>query len=66
MMAEFTLDHLLVQQFKQEVHDRAKEIDPDNQEDWHSLVLGWAIGKGLGPEEAHEFSLYIRYDTKLG
>lgn len=52
--------------FKSEVHDRASEIDESNEEDWFSLTLGWAIAKGLSPEDSHDFALYIRYDTDLG
>jgi len=56
----------LVKQFKAEVSDRSGEIDPDNSEDWFSLTLGWAIGKGTNIEEAHDFAMYIRHKTKLG
>jgi hypothetical protein len=52
--------------FKAEVNDRAKEIDPGNEQDWFSLTLGWAIGKGLSPDNADEFARYIRYKTELG
>jgi hypothetical protein len=52
--------------FEVEVHNRASEVDPDNEQDWFSLTLGWAIGKGLKPEDAHEFALHIRYHTELG
>ena len=52
--------------FKNEVSDRAEEIDPSNEQDWYSLTLGWGIGKGLSPDEAHDFARYIRYETPLG
>jgi hypothetical protein len=52
--------------FKAEINDRAEEIDSSNEQDWFSLTLGWAIGKGLTPEDAHEFARYIRYETPLG
>jgi hypothetical protein len=52
--------------FRKEVHDRAAEVDPDDSYDWHSLTLGWAIGKGLSPEKAQEFAAHIRYSTDLG
>jgi len=52
--------------FKVEVHDKAAEVDPGQEEDWRSLTLGWALAKGLTPEEAHEFSFHIRYNTELG
>lgn len=51
--------------FSQEVLLRKKLIDPYNSEDWYSLALGWAIAKGISPEEAHEFAKLIRYYTDL-
>ncbi len=56
----------LIELFKTECHDRASQVDPDNSHDWHSLTLGWAIAKGLSPDDAHDFARYIRYDTELG
>jgi hypothetical protein len=50
---------------RKELNDRSKEIDPDNNYDWLSLVIGWAIAKGLSPNEAIEFSTYIRYETEM-
>ena len=55
----------LTELLKKEVDDKSKEIDPDNEYDWLSLVIGWAIAKGLSPEEAIEFSYHIRYETDL-
>ena len=52
--------------FKVEVDDLAKVIDPTNELDWYSLVIGWALAKGMGPENAERFSAYIRYQTELG
>lgn len=59
-------DDKMVALFKSEVHDRATEIDPDDEHDWRSLTLGWALAKGMTPDEADEFSVYIRYSTNLG
>lgn len=56
----------LKERFKREVHDKASEIDPNNEQDWFSLTLGWAIATGQPPEEAHEFARFIRYKTELG
>ena len=56
----------LVALFKTECHDRAKELDPSNEQDWFSLTLGWAIAKGLTPDEAHGLAIHIRYETELG
>jgi hypothetical protein len=59
------LDSLLAA-FKREVHDKQKIIDSDDEEDWYSLTLGWAIGKGLEPDDAHDFATHVRYRTDLG
>lgn len=53
-------DHILL--FKKEVCDRSEEIDEDQEQDWFSLSLGWAIAKGIPPEEAHHFAVCVRYD----
>lgn len=59
-------DEALIDQFTTEVHDRAEEVDETSEQDWYSLTLGWAIAKGLEPEPAHMFAIYIRYCTDLG
>ncbi len=51
--------------FKIEVHDRAAAIDPDNEYDWYSLTLGWAVAKGFTPDAAIAFATYVRYHTEL-
>ena len=56
----------LVKEFEEEIHNRAHEIDPGDLEDWRSLTLGWALAKGLDPEAATRFAIYIRYETDLG
>ena len=49
-----------------QINNRAEEIDPTSEQDWYSLTLGWAIGKGLTSDEAHDFARYIRYETEWG
>lgn len=39
--------------FSQEDLDR---FNDKGGHDWHSLIFGWAIANGLGPEEADDFS----------
>ncbi len=56
----------LTKMFKAEVHDRAAEIDPNNEHHWLTLTYGWALAKGLSPEQARKFASYIRYRTDLG
>ena len=46
--------------FRKEIVERAEEIDKDHSEDWFSLSLGWAIAKGLTPDQAYEFTLYLK------
>ena len=46
----------LNEQWISEVYVNSKEVDEHNQEDWHSLCLGWAIGKGLSIQEAKDFT----------
>lgn len=61
-----TLYRTLTDQFKVECSDRSSEIDPENELCWKSLTAGWAIAKGLDPEDAYDFAHYIRYKTDLG
>lgn len=63
---ENTLLKKLIREFKSEISNKSKEIDPNNLQDWYSITLGWAIAKGLSIKESHEFSNYIRYNTNLG
>lgn len=51
--------------FKQEVDKRSASIDPDNEYCWLSLTVGWAIAKGMKPNDAHEFASYVRYNTDM-
>lgn len=62
---KYTLENLILL-FKNEVADRAAKIDPSSEQDWFSLTLGWAIAKGLTPDESHAFAIHIRYHTTLG
>ena len=49
-----------------EVYDKGGEIDPKNELDWMTLTLGWALGKGIDINTAHELAIFIRYQTHLG
>jgi hypothetical protein len=55
----------LLHEFKKEVTDYSDSIDPEGEEYWKSLTLGWAIAKGLEHEAAREFAIYVRYNTDL-
>lgn len=52
-------------QFKNEVNDKAAEVDPTNEYCWLSLTIGWAIAKGFVPEDASNFAIYVRYDSGM-
>jgi len=56
----------LAKLFKSEVSDLSSEVDAQDDYDWLSLTVGWALAKGLSPEKAAAFALYIRYETDLG
>jgi len=55
----------LTKLFKVEVNDHSSKVDPDDEEDWKSLTLGWALAKGVSPAEARDFASYVRYETDL-
>lgn len=52
--------------FKADVHDKAAEVDPENEMHWGHLTIGYALGKGLSPVDAQDFARHIRYHTDLG
>ena len=66
METEYKRDSQIVLDFENEVHNQSADIDPSCELHWESLTVGWALGKGLNPEEALEFTLYIRHKTSLG
>lgn len=44
-----------IERWKQDVWDKQKEIDPDNEEHlWKSLALGYFIGLGMSITDAEE------------
>ena len=61
-MSNYIPNEQLVQQFKEEVCDRSKEIDESDSQDWFSLSLGWVIAKGVSPDDAHNFAIHVRYN----
>jgi hypothetical protein len=52
--------------FKGQVSNKSDKLDPGASLDWYSLTVGWAIAMGVNVRKAHDFALYIRYDTDLG
>lgn len=61
----------LTEAFKKEVaiHEPViaeQNFSPLGETEWWSMTLGWALAKGLNPEEAAGFASFIRYKTSLG
>ena len=52
--------------FIKEVSKRAEVVDPEDELDWYSLSIGWAIAKGLNPSDAQEFANHMRYTLLYG
>ncbi len=54
----WTSKNALVEEFKELVEGREREIDPAVSIDWRSLALGFALTRGLSPECAWHFATY--------
>lgn len=52
---------ILKEESDRDIRDRPDEIDAECELDWHALTIGWAIAKGLSPQEAKEYSYRVRY-----
>lgn len=64
---EFLEKHkVLVEEFEEKVSNKGDEIDEEQEQDWYSLTLGWALAKGFDADGAHDFARIIRYSTDLG
>lgn len=51
----------IMYEFKTEVCDKSQDIDPEEDEDWSSLSLGYFLAKGLSIEEAQNLACEVRY-----
>lgn len=49
------------EQFKQEICEREKEIDPNEELDWFSMSIGYFIAKGLSVQDAFNLASEVRY-----
>jgi hypothetical protein len=49
----------VLERWKTEVCARSNKIDPDGEQDWLSMWIGFAIGAGLPMEVATDYSFYI-------
>lgn len=55
----------LIEEWATKVYVHHEEIDPDGEHHWGSIVLGWALAKGLTPSQALYFASHVRYRTKF-
>jgi hypothetical protein len=46
----------MLAKFKQEVFDRAKLIDPQDEEDWFSMAVGFFLALGVEVSRAFELA----------
>lgn len=51
----------IINDFKVEVCNHYTEIDPDNEEDWYSLSIGYFLAKGLSVKESRITASKVRY-----
>ncbi len=51
----------LLEEFKKEVCERAKEVDPQEELDWYALSIGFFLAKGATLEEAEKLAVEARY-----
>lgn len=52
--------------FYTQVYLVAKQIDPDDNEDWHSLCIGWLVGRGYVLDYVNEIACDLRYKYEYG
>ena len=59
----------LLDLFRTEMTDHADELDFGADYCWESMTAGWAVAKGLPPDDSEEgaiaFSEHVRYHTDL-
>lgn len=44
-----------ITEWKEKVYDRGSEIDPNDEEDWRSMAIGFGFGKGFNFGEVYVF-----------
>lgn len=54
----------LVADFKANICQKWKEVDPGSDRDWYCMSYGWGLGKGLTADQAAAFAVYVRYDLQ--
>jgi hypothetical protein len=53
-----------LKQFKLEICDRAKEVDPKDHLDWYSLSIGYFMAKRIDIKQAIALATIARYTYK--
>lgn len=51
----------LEDEFDRDIDSRREEIDSERTLDWLSVILGWAIAKGMSTRDAKDFAVAVRY-----
>ena len=54
-------EDIWIKNFEIEIFNRVDTIDPSRSEDWHSLALGFFIGRGLTIKESHALAVKVSY-----
>lgn len=50
-----------LERFRTEICRREDEVDPEGECDWYDLSIGFFIGIGVKPLNAHEYACEARY-----
>ena len=51
--------------WKKDVLDQAHLVDPNNESRWGDLAMGYALGKGLDPDQAVDFELFLHHLKRI-
>jgi hypothetical protein len=50
--------------WKSIVYDKVDEVDPDNEEDWSSLALGFCLGRGFSVKESLQLvEIFLKHNV---
>lgn len=52
------VDH--VQEWVDRVFEKADDVDPNRTQVWRDLCVGFFLGRGLTPPEAHDLARMVR------
>jgi len=50
---------------KKDVLNQAHLVDPNNESRWGDLAMGYALGKGLDPDQAVDFELFLHHLKRI-